>query len=72
MRAGRAASRSQREDNPYLHVNAVAISRPRPWGANLRIAQVCPLSESVPPKLYGGTERVAAFLTDQLVEAVTT
>ena len=35
----------------------------------MRIAQVCPLSESVPPKLYGGTERVAAFLTDELVEA---
>jgi glycosyltransferase involved in cell wall biosynthesis len=35
----------------------------------LRIAQVCPLSESVPPKLYGGTERVVAFLTDELVAA---
>jgi glycosyltransferase involved in cell wall biosynthesis len=35
----------------------------------VRIGQVCPLSESVPPKLYGGTERVVAFLTDQLVEA---
>jgi len=35
----------------------------------VRIAQVCPLSESVPPKLYGGTERVVAFLTDELVAA---
>ena len=35
----------------------------------MRIAQVCPLSESVPPKLYGGTERVVAFLTDELVAA---
>jgi len=34
----------------------------------MRIAQVAPLSESVPPKLYGGTERVVSFLTDQLVE----
>jgi glycosyltransferase involved in cell wall biosynthesis len=33
----------------------------------LRIAQVAPLSESVPPQLYGGTERVVAFLTDELV-----
>jgi glycosyltransferase involved in cell wall biosynthesis len=33
----------------------------------MRIAQVAPLSESVPPQLYGGTERVVAFLTDELV-----
>ena len=34
----------------------------------MRIAQVAPLYESVPPKLYGGTERVVAFLVDQLVD----
>jgi glycosyltransferase involved in cell wall biosynthesis len=34
----------------------------------LRIAQVAPLAESVPPKLYGGTERVIAWLADELVE----
>jgi len=33
----------------------------------LRIAMVAPLFESVPPKLYGGTERVVAYLTDELV-----
>jgi len=33
----------------------------------LRIAQVAPLYESVPPKLYGGTERIVAYLTDELV-----
>jgi len=33
----------------------------------MRIAQVAPLIESVPPQLYGGTERVVAFLTDELV-----
>jgi len=33
----------------------------------LRIAQVAPLSESVPPKLYGGTERVVSVLTEELV-----
>ncbi len=33
----------------------------------MRIAQVAPLTESVPPQLYGGTERVVAFLTNELV-----
>lgn len=33
----------------------------------MRIAQVAPLIESVPPALYGGTERVVAFLADELV-----
>lgn len=34
----------------------------------MRIAQIAPLYESVPPKLYGGTERVVAHLCDALVE----
>ena len=34
----------------------------------MRIAQLAPLAESVPPKLYGGTERVIAWLVDELVE----
>ena len=29
----------------------------------MRIAQIAPLAESVPPKLYGGTERVVSWLT---------
>jgi glycosyltransferase involved in cell wall biosynthesis len=33
----------------------------------MRIAQVAPLYESVPPKLYGGTERVVHWLTEELV-----
>jgi len=33
----------------------------------MRIAQVAPLTESVPPRFYGGTERVVSFLTDELV-----
>jgi len=33
----------------------------------MRIAQIAPLAESVPPKLYGGTERVIAWLADELV-----
>jgi glycosyltransferase involved in cell wall biosynthesis len=39
-----------------------------PSSDTLRIAQVAPLTESVPPKLYGGTERVVATLTDELVK----
>lgn len=33
----------------------------------MRIAQVAPLHESVPPRLYGGTERVVSYLTEELV-----
>src|SRR3954464_14319655 len=33
----------------------------------MRIAQLAPLAESVPPKLYGGTERVVAWLVEELV-----
>jgi glycosyltransferase involved in cell wall biosynthesis len=33
----------------------------------MRIAQVAPLTEAVPPKLYGGTERVVYWLTEELV-----
>jgi glycosyltransferase involved in cell wall biosynthesis len=33
----------------------------------MRIAQIAPLAESVPPALYGGTERVVSYLTEELV-----
>jgi glycosyltransferase involved in cell wall biosynthesis len=33
----------------------------------MKIAQIAPLAESVPPKLYGGTERIVSFLTEELV-----
>ena len=33
----------------------------------MKIAQISPLYESVPPKLYGGTERVVSYLTEELV-----
>ena len=36
-------------------------------GKEMRIAQVAPLFESVPPKLYGGTERIVSYLTEELV-----
>ena len=34
----------------------------------MRIAQIAPLYEAVPPRLYGGTERIVAHLTDALVD----
>src|ERR1700723_118391 len=33
----------------------------------MKIVQVAPLSESVPPRLYGGTERIVSYLTEELV-----
>lgn len=33
----------------------------------MKIAQVAPLHESVPPRLYGGTERVVSYITEELV-----
>lgn len=33
----------------------------------MKIAQISPLVESVPPRLYGGTERVVSYLTEELV-----
>jgi glycosyltransferase involved in cell wall biosynthesis len=54
--------------------SAPAVPRASDWpirlptGKRMRIAQVAPLAESVPPKLYGGTERVVAWLVEELVE----
>ena len=36
-------------------------------GSPIRIAQIAPLTEAVPPELYGGTERVVSYLTEALV-----
>ena len=33
----------------------------------MKIAQIAPLIESVPPRLYGGTERIASYVTEELV-----
>jgi glycosyltransferase involved in cell wall biosynthesis len=38
-------------------------------GISVKIAQIAPLYERVPPKLYGGTERIVSYLTEELVEA---
>lgn len=47
----------------------IPVSRVLKFGSmtKLKIAQVAPLYESVPPKWYGGTERVVSFLTEELV-----
>ena len=42
-------------------------SDPDTSNERLRIAQIAPLYESVPPQLYGGTERVVSWLTEELV-----
>ncbi len=34
----------------------------------MKIAQIAPLTEAVPPKFYGGTERIVSFLTEELVQ----
>jgi glycosyltransferase involved in cell wall biosynthesis len=36
--------------------------------SGMKIAQIAPLFERVPPRLYGGTERVVSFLTEELVK----
>lgn len=41
--------------------------RRRPAAERLRVAMVSPLFESVPPRYYGGTERVVSYLTEELV-----
>ena len=33
----------------------------------MKICQISPLTEAVPPKLYGGTERVVSWLTEELI-----
>ena len=33
----------------------------------MKIAQIAPLAESVPPRLYGGTERIVSYLTEELI-----
>ena len=38
----------------------------------MRIAQVAPITEAVPPRLYGGTERVVHWLIEELVALLTT
>src|SRR5262245_30100811 len=51
---------------PVSVVRVLVLPGAAPVG--LKIAQIAPLYEAVPPRLYGGTERVVANLTDALVD----
>jgi Glycosyltransferase Family 4 len=51
----------------YAQVQKMAVGALSGYDRPLRIAQVAPLYESVPPKLYGGTERIVAYLAEELV-----
>ena len=59
-----AEARSPQSQSAAEEVAAFQIRKRSP----LKIAQVAPLYESVPPRLYGGTERVVSYLTEELVE----
>ena len=48
-------------------VNSGVERRPSKRRHIVKIAQIAPLMESVPPRLYGGTERVVSYLTEELV-----
>src|SRR6266849_1232633 len=51
-----------------LHCKTLAGESESCWSRYLmKIAQIAPLMESVPPRLYGGTERIVSYLTDELV-----
>jgi glycosyltransferase involved in cell wall biosynthesis len=43
------------------------IRQPAPRTPPVKIAQIAPLTERVPPRLYGGTERIVSYLTEELV-----
>lgn len=50
-----------------FHVVDRGSAYPIPAGVQLKIAQIAPLFESVPPRLYGGTERIVSYLSEELV-----
>jgi glycosyltransferase involved in cell wall biosynthesis len=58
---------SLRAVTPGLYGKAPATDSYLEVVSQMRIAQVAPLFESVPPRLYGGTERVVSALTEELV-----
>src|SRR5687767_11493117 len=49
-------------------VGASTCRRRRKENPCMKIAQVAPLFETVPPQAYGGTERVVSYLTEALVD----
>src|SRR5947207_7860734 len=66
---------SDQESMPVTGGGAHVLSECQTSGAGvehgrlsfMKIAQACPLYESCPPRLYGGTERVVSHLTEELV-----
>src|SRR5262249_33737983 len=64
-------ARRRRDRSQSLEGRRNARSRGRELKSNrrrtMKIAQVSPLYESVPPEQYGGTERVVSYLTEELV-----
>ena len=52
---------------PRAYVAAHTAGRRIARTVNMKIGQVAPLMESVPPRLYGGTERIVPYLTEELV-----
>ena len=50
-------------EKPIFKSRGLTVVNP----VSMRIAQVAPLYESVPPRLYGGSERVVSYLTEELV-----
>src|SRR2546425_8112883 len=48
-------------------MNSNGNGRAHPAPQSLRIAQIGTLYEQIPPKLYGGTERVVSYVTEELV-----
>jgi glycosyltransferase involved in cell wall biosynthesis len=65
MKAGAAQHRSDRSTHLVRRCAAGALF-PKENSA-MKIAQIAPLSESVPPRRYGGTERIVSYLTEELV-----
>lgn len=61
----RSAHTSERTSGTFERLNRFLRGAGRK--KTMKIAQIAPLIESVPPRLYGGTERIVSYLTDELV-----
>src|SRR6185312_17464367 len=66
---GRAARDAPRRSNlaSFRAPSTTEAHAMQGFGDRMRIAQIAPLAETVPPALYGGTERVVSWLTEELV-----
>jgi glycosyltransferase involved in cell wall biosynthesis len=63
------AARVPSDSVPAREASLCSGNLQRPVGEDygMQIAQIAPLTEAIPPKLYGGTERVISWLSDELV-----